>query len=227
VGHETDTTLIDLVADVRAPTPTAAAEMAVPVLRELAESTTRLDTRLGRAIARLFDNQRRTLIGLARALPKPDTLFALPRQRFDTAADKLRGALRQNLQRHVVRLERANALLRPRAISDHVVRQSKALDALQARLERAYRARIQQGARQLHASARVLDTVSYRAVLDRGFALVRGERAELRRRAAQVRSGENLSIVFADGESRATAEGKPTPRRSTATKPKLGQGELF
>ena len=82
VGHETDTTLIDLASDKRAPTPTAAAEMAVPVLRELAEALLSLQRRSLRATSRLMDTHRRHLQGLARALPRPDMLFALPRQRF-------------------------------------------------------------------------------------------------------------------------------------------------
>src|SRR5882724_2718819 len=81
VGHETDTTLIDFAADRRAPTPTAAAEMAVPVLRDCVETTLSLQQRLLRAASRGLDRQRRHLDALVRALPRGDSLFALPRQR--------------------------------------------------------------------------------------------------------------------------------------------------
>jgi exodeoxyribonuclease VII large subunit len=223
VGHETDTTLIDHVADVRAPTPTAAAEMVVPVRRELVTSVGECATRLGRASSRSIDQRKRALAGLARALPRPDSLFALPRQRFDTAAGKIKSALRQNLQRHVVQLSRTSALLRPRMIADAAARQRKTIEALEHRLVRAYRQRIGTGARQLHAASRLLDSVSYRAVLERGFSLVRGGKDELRRRAGEVTPGERLTLTIADGEAKATADGKGG-RRGPA---KPGQGELF
>jgi len=224
VGHETDTTLIDFVSDRRAPTPSAGAEMAVPVRRELSESVAGFGERLSHTVERLFGDRRRTLVALARALPRADSLFALPRQRYDASAERLKSALGQNLQRHAVRLSRSGALLRPRIVADAIGRHGKAIDGLGNRLDRAYRARIGLGARQLHACARVLDSVSYRAVLERGFALVRGARGELRRRAAEIAPGEKLQLVFADAEARVTADGKTAVRRGP---PKPGQGELF
>jgi exodeoxyribonuclease VII large subunit len=99
VGHETDTTLIDFASDKRAPTPTAAAEIAVPVLRDLAETTLSLQQRLLRGVSRLMTRKRESLQGLARALPRADALFALPRQRFDAVAGRLRTSLFQNVHR--------------------------------------------------------------------------------------------------------------------------------
>jgi exodeoxyribonuclease VII large subunit len=224
VGHETDTTLIDHVADVRAPTPTAAAEMAVPVRRDLIQSVGESGTRLSRALSRLYGERRRTLASIARGLPRPGSLFALSRQRLDLASGNLEGALGRNTQRHVTRLTKVSALLRPRIVSANVRRGEKALEGLEHRLGRAYRARIGLGARHLHAAARVLDSVSYRSVLARGFALVRGAKDELRRRAADVAPGEKLTLTFADGETKATADGKPAARRGPS---KPGQGELF
>jgi exodeoxyribonuclease VII large subunit len=224
VGHETDTTLIDHVADVRAPTPTAAAEMSVPVRRDLIQAVGEWGTRLTRALSRMFGERRRTLVSIARGLPKPGSLFAMSRQRFGLVVDNLEAALGRNTQRHIMRLSRVSALLRPRIVSAGIGRGGKAVEGLEHRLGRAYRARISVGARHLHAAARVLDSVSYRAVLSRGFALVRGAKDELRRRAADVAPGERLTLTFADGEVKATSEGKPGARRSP---PKPGQGEMF
>lgn len=103
VGHETDTTLIDYAADIRAPTPSAAAEMAVPVLRDCAEHVAGLQQRQLRAISRAMDQRKRQLMGLVRSLPRLNSLFALPRQRFDTCAGRLRQALFVNLQRQRAR----------------------------------------------------------------------------------------------------------------------------
>ncbi|MFA5949932.1 MAG: exodeoxyribonuclease VII large subunit [Hyphomicrobium sp.] len=99
VGHETDWTLIDLVADARAPTPTKAAEWAVPKYSELLDSTGKLELRLGVAMRRLLEAQRRDLKSAERGLPRPDDLVSLPRQRFDAAANRLDSAVRSGLSR--------------------------------------------------------------------------------------------------------------------------------
>jgi exodeoxyribonuclease VII large subunit len=223
VGHETDTTLIDFASDKRAPTPTAAAEMAVPVLRDLLENLLAREQRSLRAISRLFESRKKQIQALSRALPRADSLFALPRQRFDHAALRLRGALAQNLKRHTADLARVGALLRPRVVSGEVARKRSDLLTLSRRIERAYGQLLSRAQERLETQARILDSVSYRAVLERGFALVKGETA-LKRRAADVRPGEPLTLTFADGEVRATASGAPSPKRIPA-KPK--QGDLF
>src|SRR5690606_16306878 len=93
VGHETDWTLADLAADRRAPTPTGAAEMAVPVKAELEANLARCAARLRGAVSRDGDRKRHALRALARALPSADQLLAMPRRRFDEAASRLERAL--------------------------------------------------------------------------------------------------------------------------------------
>src|SRR6201999_1203980 len=113
VGHETDTTLIDLVSDMRAPTPTAAAELAVPVRTELLQQSLDFERRLLRCFSKGMDDRRRHLAQLARILPRSEQLFAQPRQRLDVAADKLGAALRRNLQEHRRAFIETAAVLRP------------------------------------------------------------------------------------------------------------------
>ncbi|MDZ5700079.1 exodeoxyribonuclease VII large subunit [Chelativorans sp. M5D2P16] len=103
VGHETDWTLIDLAADRRAPTPTGAAEMAVPVKAELEAGLSRLSARLKGAASRDLERRRQGLRAMARALPSPDQLFALPRRRFDEASGRLVRALQAATQRKRLR----------------------------------------------------------------------------------------------------------------------------
>ncbi len=111
VGHETDWTLIDHAADVRAPTPTGAAEMAVPVRRDLLDRLGDLERRLTGAAERGLDVRRTRLLAAARALPKPGDVLALPRQRFDAAALALVNALKANTTAHCRRFERVAARL--------------------------------------------------------------------------------------------------------------------
>ena len=228
VGHETDTTLIDFAADKRAPTPTAAAEMAVPVLRDCVDTILSLHQRLLRATSRGLEKQRRHVQALARALPRPDSLFALPRQRFDSSAGRLRHALFQNLQRHAGRFARVSALLRPRIVSAEVLRGRECVADFDARLKGAFQHRLRRGRASLDSCLRVLESLSYRAVLARGFALVRGADDALKRRASAVNAGESLTLIFADGEKKASAGGKAEarPLRKWLGR-QTGQGDLF
>jgi exodeoxyribonuclease VII large subunit len=223
VGHETDTTLIDFAADLRAPTPTAAAELAVPVRSELLAQTLDLERRYVRSFGKAMEDRRRHLVQLVRVLPRPESLFAGPRQRLDTASDKLQYALRRNLQIHEVRFNRAGAGLRDRTLRDRMAVAAERIAALARRAERAERARLGEARRHLDGLARVLDGISYRAVLERGFALVRGEDGTMRRRAGEVKSGEPLTLTFADGEAKVVAgAAKPGKKRQGAD-----QGSLF
>jgi exodeoxyribonuclease VII large subunit len=226
VGHETDTTLIDFVSDRRAPTPTAAAEMAVPVRSELLGQTADFQRRMQRSFSKDMDDRRRHLAQLARVLPRADQLFAQPRQRFDGAAERLPKALLGNLQKHRRAFAEAAALLRPKPIRTHIGVCGERTEVLARRLVRSQTTRLSEARRHVDALARVLEGLSYRSALERGFTLVRGADGTIKRRAAQVASGEALSLTFVDGATGAIAAGpaaKPKPRG----KGPGGQGDLF
>ncbi len=150
VGHETDTTLIDFVSDMRAPTPTAAAEIAVPVRMELLAWADQQGARLTRALTGAVDMRAQRVRDLGRALPKVDALVEGPRQRFDFVAEKLPNALRAAASKKRVQL--SEAALRPgmlrRTIADHQRRlddlDARLLPALERRVSDARRAHDQQ-----------------------------------------------------------------------------------
>lgn len=99
VGHETDWTLVDLAADRRAPTPTGAAEMAVPVKAELEATLASFSARLGGCLRRLMERKRTALRAAARVLPTPDQLFSMPRRRLDEVASRMERAVAVKLER--------------------------------------------------------------------------------------------------------------------------------
>jgi exodeoxyribonuclease VII large subunit len=234
VGHETDFTLIDLASDRRAPTPTAAAEMAVPVRAELMTTLSNLGARKTACWRRNVDRYRKELRLLARALPALDDLLAIPRQRLDACAGRLPRALRANAQIHHTQLTRAASRLSPRLLSHRIERCQEQTAAFRDRARRAFRIIRDRRVQRLRSAAQLLAAYSYRGVLARGFALVRDGDGRPLRTAAAVGSGARLDIEFSDGRVGATADGegaaaqppaKPRPRSRGGGSG--GQGSLF
>ncbi len=169
VGHETDTTLIDFVSDRRAPTPTAAAEMATPVLAELRAGLAGLQQRLARCSLRIIDDRRTRLAASARGLPRPADLTAAASQRLDYAASHLTGGLRRNLDLHAGQLGRVAAPLKPGLLQRRADLGAERVKDLSTRLDAAFRRAADTGPMQkrLEDAGRRLDTVARKTVEDR------------------------------------------------------------
>ncbi len=228
IGHETDWTLIDLAADIRAPTPTGAAEMAVPVKADLEAELASLSARLKSATARNLDRKRQQLGATTRALPSPDLLLALPRRSFDELTARLGRALETGTRQKqsnlaAIRLnpallerlvrERQNQLaaLSGRVRAEPLLDKTKAArDRLWQTLQRSDRAtthRIDNSKRAVAEISRLLASLAYPAVLKRGYAIVSDSSGKALVRSGQINSGMELVLQFADGKTSATADG--------------------
>jgi exodeoxyribonuclease VII large subunit len=205
IGHETDTTLIDFVSDWRAPTPTAAAEKAVPVRAELIAELASRDARLKRAMLRLAQERKLRLQSAARALPKPDDLLAIARQRLDGAGSRLPGALRANVQRHAVALARSSGRLSMQPLRDRIADKGRRVMDINSRMARALTVLLRRRRDKFEAEAKLFGSLNYRSVLARGFAVIRDEAGKPIRQASAVHHSARLDIEFVDGHIGAVA----------------------
>ena len=231
VGHETDTTLIDFVSDKRAPTPTAAAEMAVPVKAELVATVLDLAQRQVRAQSRIFGDSEHKLTSLARALPKLTDLLAMPSQKFDSIADRLRRSLSENVSKHRLRYSGVAARLRRGLVSDGVGRGLERIGELEKRLETAISLRQKERQDRLENLWKLIRSLSYEDVLARGFAVVRTADGQLVKSGQELASGDQVEIEFGrDDRLPARIDGGTSrqPKKKAAKKPApQKQGDLF
>ena len=288
VGHETDTTLIDYASDRRAPTPTAAAEMAVPVRAELLAMLMDAERRLHGSLNRALEERRTRVEGLGRGLGDPRALLEGCVQRLDDRAERLVLAMQAQVERRRTRVQQlAGALRHPREVLGlattrldaagralrtglvQAVKLERARFArvgdrltllplrrqitdgaarmkdLPPRLDGAYARGLEALSTRLKAQAQLLESYSYRGVLERGFALVTDGAGQPVTRAAEAKPGQAVTLEFADGRAQAVVEGAgprplapdpspaPAPLQKAEAKPArakpvpAGQGSLF
>lgn len=280
VGHETDWTLLDHAADLRAPTPTGAAEMCVPVRSELLAQVGDLARRHMGAQSRLLERGRADLRGLVRLLPSGEDVVAIPRQKLDRAGERLSEKLESSLRQAHLRLNRAAGLLarhspqaefarmseRCSGLSGRLMRlgpalaqmprqkldstsnrlvaarraqlslhqqslaaQRARLSSVDARLQHILRSTAQRRVERLTSLTQLFDSLSYKSVLSRGYAIVRNAQDEPVREASALTLGDLVSIEFADGKVRAAIGEGVAPDAPRMRKPasKADQGSLF
>lgn len=180
VGHETDTTLIDFVADWRAPTPTAAAERAVPVRRELLEMTLKLSDRLNRGLLRYIEGSTQYFDDWNERLLNTKTLFFTQ--------------IKQRLETLVVQLKHPQQLL---------MQSETNLDNLAMRLHLSAKQYLEKRQLSFQTMAQLLQSYSFHRTLERGFCLVRSSKGEILKKTSDLRPHQIVTLTFQDGDKNA------------------------
>jgi exodeoxyribonuclease VII large subunit len=259
VGHETDTTLIDFASDRRAPTPTAAAEMAVPVRSELRINILDQARRLMSCLGRELEQHRRSVLAAARGLPKPQQMIEERAQRLDDRSERLLQAGQRLIEIRTAQVAQAGLRL-PSPISligtkeKDFLSEARALNTawhtyrrreLEANEQHCQKlARLQRQSQlaldgflhreraRVDGAGKLLESVSFKSVLARGYALVRDSAGAPLMDAAATSAGSAVSIEFRDGKVGARVTDSPPANASSkpsrpAKKPGGDQGSLL
>lgn len=200
VGHETDTTLIDYASDRRAPTPTAAAEMAVPVRADLQLGLMQVQTRMLTAATKRVQLMESRLEGLTRGLPRPQQLLEQAHQRLDDWGERLFNAPALLLRQKEQKLLLLTGALRPQLLLQDVLREEERTHQLDERMRRAAQRILEIREQRLASMGALLAQLDWRQVLKRGFALVRDEKGRVISTAEAARVEKKLALTFADGD---------------------------
>ena len=201
VGHETDTTLIDLASDLRAPTPTAAAEYAVPVRADLMGWLSSMEDRRVRSLSSSLEIKRQRLKDLSRGLPAPADLVAMAAQRLDAVSDRLPRALSAVSNNKRTLLLQTSAGLRGRLLQNKLIDRAKEMNRFVKSIEANIRLIIQRNQSALDGLERIRQTLGYEATLRRGYTVVRNKDGKLITRLKEADVNKELEIEFYDGKT--------------------------
>lgn len=203
VGHETDTTLIDFVSDMRAATPTAAAEIATPVLMEIHQQLRNLQTRLEQALSRQLQIKRERMQALANAsiFQNPERIYQVYQQRVDQLEMRLQQIMQQSVQHKRQQLVKNQHRLELGSPSRRVQTEKQALQYLAKRLEQAQGQLMKDKKQQFQRAIQQLDLLSPLKIMNRGYGILQQEETIIKS-VDQLEVNQELTIQLVDGTVR-------------------------
>lgn len=216
VGHETDTTLIDFAADKRAPTPTAAAEMAVPVRSELIFAIDNIGLRLDSLLKRFFETKYLVFEKLCKSLPKLDIWLENKNHIFCNIVNKFNNLFDQQLKQKQYQLEIISSALSLARIHRDILNKQEKLEQITLRLQHNLVIKLEKEEKNLSSLTQLLDSYNYQNVLKRGFSIVKDGKNQLVKSAHEVISSRVYKMIFADGEVNIAKLGHSKPHKSSS-----------
>ena len=200
IGHETDVTLIDFVADKRAPTPTAAAEIAVPVREELRSILKSLETRCVTQLRSLLNTKESKIRELSRLMPQAENLLAEQNQYLDLLSTRFEKSILGFIERKRLRYAQAGSeLLQPKILSSDLGRRKEDLNKLASRYAFTLKIILSNCKAKLYECDRLLRNLSYKNTLKRGYAIVRDMNRTVVCSSEQAKNVGKVSIEMEDG----------------------------
>jgi exodeoxyribonuclease VII large subunit len=197
VGHETDVTLIDFAADVRAPTPTGAAEMAVPVLDNLRAQLLDDETRLRQSVKRIIQDGVKTIENAARILSRPEAMIEPLAQKFDHISEKLNSAFTRRVDHYDRTLHGLSGRLQtPKSVIEKAELQFNATISQFTKLPQNM---ISPKKDILSSLGRMLETLSYKKTLERGYAVIKDDKGNVLSHAQNIKNADIVDITVQDG----------------------------
>ena len=200
IGHETDNTLIDLVADLRAPTPTAAAEKSVPVKNDLIDAIDDLESRFKNSILRSFQYKKIQSKKILKSFPEITNILKNPFQKIDNLSSRLIFSLKSCVNIFDEKFLSISKTLRLSLLSDKFSRLDEKVSSNYKSFETKFSYYLKNFKNRLNLSSSILNALSHEKVLKRGFAMVKDDNFSLIRSSKNVKNNQSLNIQFSNND---------------------------
>ena len=206
IGHETDTTLVDYAADMRAPTPTAAAELATPakdiLITELSENSNRLNS----SIKNIVSMSRERVVSVQKLLPSYQNLFNLKLNDINILAQRLPTAIKIYLQNEITNLQTSSSKLNLKILKEKIKNSQNSLSNLKNQLTNNSKTNLSTQSNRVLSASKLLESLSYKSVIKRGFSVVRNSSNIILTKKTDVLNDKKLNVETKFGTINVTVD---------------------
>ena len=206
IGHETDTTLVDYAADMRAPTPTAAAELATPakdiLITELSENSNRLNS----SIKNIVSMSRERVVSVQKLLPSYQNLFNLKLNDINILSQRLPTAIKIYLQNEITNLQTSSSKLNLKILKEKIKNSQNSLSSLKNQLTNNSKTNLSTQSNRVLSVSKLLESLSYKSVIKRGFSVVRNSSNIILTKKTDVLNDKKLNVETKFGTINVTVD---------------------